>query len=200
MSSRARKRFVDDAIEYCSGFDVRVRFVDSITTRGHSFSHGYFCDSERLIVVCSKSRSWFYTFVHEYCHFLQWVSGKFHSRRDHISEQNFWSWLEHEKELPHRKVTRDLKVLRDCEEDCELRSLEIYVNNPKLGVDLKDRYRQANAYIYSFEVAKRHRCWFSRKMPSSCKLILGLMPSNTLASNFTRISRKYELLCVEYCL
>lgn len=138
--------------------------------------NGYWDDSKGVLAVAmGKSRDeWFPVLVHEFCHFLQFRE-KWETPENEDLRNHFWFCLE-----PNRKRTKKVRLGKEAtqllEWDCERRSLEL-INKFNLDLDPKKYARNANSYIYFYEVVWRYRKWYEiGNEPYNNPVILERMP------------------------
>ncbi len=113
---------------------------------------GFFDEETMRIAAATQHRLFEETFVHEFCHFMQfieqcpeWVN----------ADDKFWTDLE------QKNLTLDswdaTKAIIAMERDCEIRALKM---NKKYRMFNAKRYAQnANAYFYFYQYVFLNNCW-----------------------------------------
>ena len=183
-------------------FSIRLENKDKITLFDTCTCNGYFNHEpkEFCLAVGKPYKEWFYTFVHEYCHFLQWLTkNKAYNKVDEECGDDLDQWLEGKLELTDKAIKRVCKLTRDMEIDCEKK----VIANTKvfnLSID-KDLYiKKANAYgLFHNTISETRE--FYKVAPYEIKEILELMPSEWIPDfdNYEFYS-KFEKLYKKYCL
>lgn len=169
---------------------VKVKFVGK-----YKYS-GTFSD-EPLEFVCKISKEdprWFHTFIHEYCHFLQW------------REQKIWNenvgcdsaldmWLSGVN-IANKKIEESIETLKRIEIDCEKRVVKL-IKSENLSIDIEDYIRRANSYVLFYNVVREERLWY-KKPPYNVDELVALMPSNFLKS-YDHVPRRFAALVKQHC-
>lgn len=131
---------------------------------------GYFSDGDPLdFSVAIKDPEWFTTFVHEYCHFLQYKEGKFIGD---VAEKinNFDEWLAGSIELEPEALEESTRLYQLCELDCEQRTVAL-LKEHKIVFDYETYIQDANAYVLSYEIircSRKELTGFRQKAKSLC--------------------------------
>jgi len=147
---------------------------------GNEKCNGYFDEDgkERYFAVATgnSTQQWFEIFVHEYCHFEQWVD-KFHLWKVG-DDQDMWAWVSHEKEFKQSKIKKNIQPMRDLEWDCEKRVIA-KIKEFDLPIDPKLYAKKSLAYVCFYDFILKYRKWYKiGKEPYRNKHILDAMPDN----------------------
>ena len=154
--SEIYKRFIKKTKAHCARHGVTVYMfktrypVDESGTQ-HS---GIFCGETKQIRIAAIGRvsNWFFTYVHEYNHFLQWLHSDPHWQLASISN-GFDCWIQGGQSIdPYRDYLNILLL----ELDCEQRSFRTVKS---LGLNYKKYAQEANAYLYYFHFCYLHRSY-----------------------------------------
>ena len=153
--------------------------------------NGYFIDipDPVLAVATGQTRKqWFKVLIHEYCHMLQWLDG---AREWHnsIKAEPFWPWFAGNKKLSSKQAHKYAMYLVDVELDCERRVLKM-IKDLDLPIDAGQYARNANAYVYFYHLALKHRRWYDiGQEPYNTPKLVALMPAH-LRGSHRSISKK----------
>jgi hypothetical protein len=166
-------------------------------------SGGYFCSDSKTLAVGTGSpiRIWFPILLHEYNHMLQWIEKTRHwTKKSEKLGEDFFEWLEGDKEFSKEKLKKIIKSVRDCEVDCEERTAKMIKENPQIGLNVDQYIKEANAYLFFYKIVEKYRKW-SKSAPYRIKEIVELMPNAILnLDDYDNPSKEYEELVVERCL
>lgn len=194
------KQFVEFVKKDCKAKGVRLHLSQGkyVVMDGTRVS-GYFLDSPPVLAV-AMGRSfmeWFPTFVHEYCHMLQWYEGA--RVWDNAGKSELlWSWLSGKRSLTKKQAKQMALWAMSVELDCERRVVKM-IRRHKLPLELKWYCKQANAYIYFYHLVYLHRRWYSvGKEPYNNAVLVASMPAHLRGSHRT-ISKK-RIALYEKCL
>ncbi len=125
---------------------------------------GYSSDTEIAVGIDKPQEIWFPILAHEYCHMMQTVEKAkvslqadqpFYDRLDAITI--FHDWIEG-TDYPRYAVQKAYTRSRNIELDCEKRVAKL-IQQLDLPIDIETHTRQSNAYIFFYDVARRHRVW-----------------------------------------
>lgn len=163
---------------------------------------GYFDDAPKPVFVCAiggPQRDWVPTFIHEFCHFIQWKDQtKEWLRYQKIDTECLLDkWIGDEIELPLETVKKLVRATRDIELDCEKRVVDV-ISRFDLEFDVEDYTKKANAYILYFNLIPHYRGWFQKESPSEVNQIMKIMPGKFL-KNYNRTPKKFAALVDKYC-
>lgn len=159
-----------------SGISVKL-----LNKRVHQGCGGFFSCTNKELVVCTKSKDEFHTFVHEYCHFLQWrdfpkIWDKYITKCD-----SFFCWLAGEN-LNTETALDAMAGAQLLERDCESRALSL-IKKLKLPIDIDTYTQQANAYLYSYLISHKLRKWPNTKISVYSPELLKFFPKKLVTKN-----------------
>lgn len=137
----------------------RVEIKFNIRKNMSKNTSSWFNDDTKLQIVINNFDfdfpEVFETFIHEYCHFLQWKEkdGIVDYMKWDKSVTVFFEWLARTRKRCPEKY---LYGVQECELDCDRRVIEL-IKKHDLKVDIDDYIQQSNAYILSFRYAWEKR-------------------------------------------
>lgn len=100
----------------------------------------------KLIYRKSDKDEMFETFVHEYCHFLQWKNRVKIFQESDNSIYKFWKWLE----KGSKKINiKHVRIIQAMEMDCDKKAVSI-IAKYDLPVDIPRYIQKSNSYILSY--------------------------------------------------
>ena len=147
-----------------SGFSVLLHKKTNLDGYGGWFGAE---EGEKEFVVALDHHMGFETFVHEYCHYLQWKHDRALWNKSMSTYDILFDWIN----FPSLKYSEDIK---DCtytddqidqslhdiielEHDCEKKALKLLQNNPIEDVDLDKYVRAVNAYLFHYHINRALR-------------------------------------------
>lgn len=155
---------------------------------------GYFDETQKVIKIARKTQDFMSTLVHEYSHFLQFLSkSKIYKKSDYagyLIDQWFRG-----KDIPAIKLKRAFFLVRSMERDCEKRAIKL-IEKFKLEIDSKMYAKKAHCYIYSHFMMEKTRKFYSyKKSPYHSPVVLKIMPSSMAVLSHKRIPKNiYSML------
>lgn len=158
--------------------------------------HGYWDDSNKknLYLACavqSKNLKWLQVFIHEYCHFLQYLEkNKIWRAANKITADDSYKIL-HNKPFDQKKLEQYLDALRNLEIDCEKRVVKL-IKKYKLPIDTKKYIKEANAYIYFYNHIKVYREWYKSNEPPYINKELVKLCKPEFSKNYNVIPKKLQ--------
>jgi hypothetical protein len=158
-----------------------------------------FDEGQRLIIqrVRGELKDWGPTFIHEYCHFLQWKKGKYASFLYGEAGGDFDYWLKKKVKLGDKELNLIVNRIKRCELDCEKTVVKM-IKKHKLEINVEQYTKNANAYIYSYNMIVETKRWY-KDSPHATREILDIMPGHFL-SRYDRTPKKYRELYLKYCI
>lgn len=156
-------------------------------------SNGYFMDErygtpEFAVAIGKPQEEWIGTFVHEYCHFEQWIDYKKHGSKewsicimddkkdalDHVFE-----WIEYKRAMALQSAKHLVELQAACEWNCEKRVIK-KIQKYDLDIDIQDYSRRANAYISFYFLIPILKSWY-KTAPYESEEIMNLMPDEIVS-------------------
>ena len=126
---------------------------------------------------------WLSTFIHEYQHFRQWRLGSptwtAKLGMDCCAWYLFEAWLQGAVELSPQQRDDAIRVIVNCERECEMMTLAEVAARPELGIDAGWYCRAANVYLAFYGVARLTRRWYDES-PYADSTLTDLMPADRL--------------------
>ena len=188
------------------GFKVTLVDVPRILEDGRHYG-GWFSEDlkELKVAVGQKWEKWFPIFVHETCHFDQWLEKCLEWKivqnvyRKQSAHEVFFNWLQ-KKKYSDDVVFRAIEAVRTNELDCERRvAKELINNNLNALIDVSIINKQANAYIYFYNVMYFTRKWYHKDFrPYKVKKLWNMMPDH-FNNDYTQLPIDYYRQCVKHC-
>ena len=177
-----------------NGIHLLLSKKDVLRDGIHTYG-GYF--DETKIAVSNGSESWIIrTLAHEYCHMLQWAEDdpvytktRVRGGQDSILIMN--KWIEG-NEYKKSTINTAMSLNRDCELDCERRTVEV-IKKFNLHIDINKYIQSANSYILAYNYVKRVRTW-NFKGSIYDKAIVNEMPMDLYSIDYNRLANKYKKL------
>lgn len=165
---------------------------------GENCSGIFNADGPELICAVKKPiEKWIYVFIHEFCHFEQYMDNCEEWKNLSIdlpdgNKENADLLLE--KIIKGETFSKSLKtkIVRACqdlERDCEERTYKkIKINKLEYIIDPKVYVKKANAYILFYNIILKHGKWYE-KPPYEVDEIINLMPDHFL-DDYTKMTKK----------
>lgn len=133
-------------------YDISVRFINKHSIDGLS---GFFSIDEKLLYCAAKTnfRRWFTTFVHEYCHFVQWKENPTRFDREMIKSIPMEEYLSTDREIKiTKKLEKSFISYQNCELECEQMTLT-ELESIKFPIQREKFIQIANANVMSWNVS-----------------------------------------------
>lgn len=175
-------------------FIGKPKIYDSDTKSSYE---GQFISEDKVLEVatCQSTEDFILTFIHEYCHFLQW--------RDHyyLFRKSSKDLLIFERFLNIRKLTNRvnaaINLVQQLELNCEKRVIAL-LESYKIDCNYDLYIQKSNAYILFYAVIKHTKKWYKHN-PAVIKQILDVMPTTFQSTDWyqhvdddmIRLYRKY---------
>ena len=181
--------------------NVKIRFLDKkfIHYKDNEKSIGYFSYNNYPEFICAIGNDideWFPIFVHEFCHYRQWVekSKYWNILYDNVKVKKvdvsslMDDWITG-KEFSKNKIKEYVKRTLECERDCEKRTVKM-IKDFDLPIKIDKYIRGANSYLYFYIYVLKRRVWYKEIPPYKIKKVLELMPNDKILDNHDDISNK----------
>jgi hypothetical protein len=146
---------------------------------------GYFDEDGPTFFVAQavSPQVWLSVFLHEYQHFKQWQrkSPTWTAKLgdDCCAWYVFDAWLQGVIELTPQQRDAALRVILECERECETMTLAELAAHPDLGLTPDWYHRAANVYLAWYGVVRLMRQWYQLS-PYSDDSLTSLMPGDRL--------------------
>lgn len=201
-----RHPFVKHVRHQCKRYGCKLKLIykELLEEEDGSTCEGYFSDDPLELVVATRClyTDFISTLVHEYSHFEQWIEeskyfagGKYFSGGKYNYHSILERWIGGEN-FTKKTIERTIDVVRNCELDCERRSVE-NIKKYNLPINIEKYCKNASAYIYFYNFIKKTRVWETKHKPSDCKKIIDIMPTD-LSGNFSRTPRNIMKLYIKH--
>lgn len=186
------RQFIRLVQQDCSAKGVQFKVTDgAFLVLDGLRCNGYFVEEPTPILAVAtgkSSRKWFKTLVHEYCHMLQWLE-QTRKWKDSAKSDYMWSWFVGEDRVTRRQAYRSALYALDLELDCERRVLRL-IKKLDLPIDPVRYAQEANAYVYFYYAALKHKRWYEvGKEPYSLPRLVDRMPKH-LRGKHHQISKR----------
>lgn len=166
------------------GVTVTLATEDSVAFGGGKLG-GYFDEEGPTFFVAThvSPEVWLSTFMHEYQHFRQWQqkSPTWTAKLggDCCAWYVFDAWLNGVVELTPVQRDDALRLIVDCERECETMTLAEIAQHPGVGLTADWYHRAANVYLAWYGVVRLTRQWYQLS-PYADDSLVTLMPSDRL--------------------
>lgn len=155
------EEFIGTCIKEMISSGVTIEFVKRKYLTKNSYS--YFMDSNGTVPNFRITyfddydfQDCFITFVHEYCHFLQWKeSSELFSKSD-ASIEKLINWLDYKTD---KFDIRHLRTIQKMELECDKKASKL-IKSKNLKIDLEKYIKQSNSYILSYNYVYENRYFF----------------------------------------
>lgn len=191
-------RFITEIIADCAQHGVTLNLVPAKKIKIEIGELSGLWDEEtKQISVAVLTDDWIKVLAHEYGHFCQYKEGKFASDEENAAFNDIDEWLDNKLDLTPEQINDKIKLIQDCELDCEKRAVEFI---KKYEIDSEKNIpkyiQRANAYVLSYEVLKTKRKWFEYSAHGITKIV-NKMPK-VFIEDFT-VSSELNNLFLEKC-
>lgn len=187
-----------DCIQELSKHNINIVLVNRKSTiipkENTVVSGGYFDHSNKkkisfVCVIGHPFKQWSPIFVHEYCHFLQWLDNDqqwkdYYKLNDKTIDKIF-----HNKPVTKEALEKNLNICKNLELDCEKRTVAL-LKKYKIDIDISEYIRNANVYIHFYNYMKQYRQWYTpNNVPYKIPALLNTA-SPTFYKNYDEIPEK----------
>jgi hypothetical protein len=174
---KAQREFVQMARKHLKEHEYRLVWGkgEYVNCDGYRAS-GYFDQESKQIRVARKNKLWFEVFIHEYCHFHQWIDKSSVYNRSNNSSTIIDNWF-NGKTYNDITIDKAFETVREMERDCEMRSTKL-IKKYNLPVDLERYIRMANCYIYVHYFMREYRKFWPFESDLRNAKLLSQMPPN----------------------
>lgn len=195
------RRFIGYAVTECAKKGIKVVFAPKkfVYSDGTKCS-GYFDEEDKELFVATKKpqRDWLSIFVHEFCHFQQWVEEDpdyMNLCQDGKLDIAMWDWLSG-KDIPMATVKKSLRAYQKMELNCEKRAVQ-HIDTFGLSIRKSEYIQLANIYVLFYTILYKTRKWY-KTPPYKVKKIMPIVP-DTFLKSYTKVPAKFEKLVMENC-
>lgn len=179
------RRFVASTTSEMAARGVKVRLVEAEHADvGGSKVGGYFdfYGPEFVVATGKPPHLWLSVYVHEYCHFLQWVQDTPAWRAklpgDCCPQEAFDAWLANVVEMTPDQLRAAVGLVLACEHECEQMALAI-IALQDLRIAREWYVRAANVYLAWYGVVMQTRRWYDRS-PYATDTLTAIVPGDRL--------------------
>jgi hypothetical protein len=181
------KAYIQSAVADMTAAGVTVTLADEDGNAYGGKLGGYFDEDGPTFFVAKavSPQVWLSVFVHEYQHYRQWraSSPTWLARLggDCCAWYLFDAWLQGVVEMTPQQRDDAIRMILECERECETMVLAELAANPGLGLSLDWYHRAANVYLAWYGVCRLTRQWYQRS-PYADDSLVNLMPRDRLLS------------------
>jgi hypothetical protein len=194
--------FIGFALSELEAHQVKVILSEELQVFSDNFySAGYFDnDPPTFAVALGKPfNDWFLVFIHEFCHFRQFIEQpeEFNRLCSHIDL--LFQWVDKQIDLSEEQIRTYSADALFLEYDCEKRVLN---NLHHFGIEhlvnAKEYAQKANSYFNFYNYVAQHRTWYvGGKEPYSLDFVWKSFPD--VLTIETQLSPQHENL-YKYCV
>lgn len=179
--------FLFDTIEKAKENKIKIIFdPNKLEFTPGSECSGLF-DSENLELTVSINRPkevWLPVFVHESCHMDQFIENCDIWKNAYIKDNDTSGildmWLQGVVDLNETQLNEVIDKVLNLELDCEKRAVE-KIKQYKLGINIVEYTKKANAYVYFYRALAKTRKWTTPiYSPYALKEVWSQMPNKFL--------------------
>ena len=188
------------------GISLHLDLDNNHVGAGDLACSGYFDNIEKEIHVAIGSKDpkdWFTTFLHEYCHYRQWVEQTpewiaSQECEEKNSDDFLDQWLS--GEIEYGDVEGLLRSIMLVELDCEKRTALLLDDYPEV-IDVEEYIQKSNAYAAFYKQVLLKRKWYNpEKAPYLNKDIYLKMPTEFLSPECYWEKYEFDDIEWELCL
>jgi len=200
------KSIVNKLVKNLKKHGIKVKLIKSkfVQYGDGTICNGYFDETNKTmkVAVGKPIIKWFPTFIHEYCHFEQWLNNApqwYNSAEDeqytlNLAMDHFNGYLK----LTKKQLNDYLHRAAEVELDCEKRVIKKIKEN-NLPIDVKKYTQRANAYIAFYYAMEKLKSWYDFP-PYESEEILNIMPSTIRGVNHKKLGKKLVKLFEKHCI
>lgn len=189
---------------------IKIRFPNqsSIKFSDGIYVSGYFDEGKKILAVGKKNPQYLPTLIHEFSHCEQYIEDDpaWCSEVYLPHNEQYWEdanealdlWIEYKIELSELDLKICIKSIRDCELDCEKRTVQNIIKFD-LPIDIGEYIQRANSYLYLYTAVQKSRIWPAKDhSPYFFKQITDQMPGH-FCNDYENLSPKIAKLYMDYC-
>lgn len=176
----------------------KVKYFDG------TYCSGYFDSNMKVLVVATDRprQEWFETFIHEYCHFEQWVERTRLWRACELKNGDdvLIGIVEHfdgKIKLNTNTLKSRLNKIAKLEKDCEIRALS-KIEEYGLPVNMERYAKIANSLITLYYVMAQVKRWCDMP-PYNVKEIISKMPKYVKGVDHRMLANRHLKLYKKHC-
>ena len=152
------------------------------------------------VAIGVPQKLWVPSFIHEYCHFRQFIEESPNWKRWHTCQPDLFDWLaDPALKATTRQLHRTTKLYQEAEQDCDRRAVaEIKAHS--LPINVEAYIRRSNVYIWFYNIVMKHRVWCA-KPPYAFREIFELVPATFIPKqDYDRMPKAFEALVARLAL
>jgi hypothetical protein len=182
--------FIKHVKTVCKIYGVKCSLRKSTYVKmdGNVRCSGWFDESAPELVVAINRTDWIEILAHEYSHLTQWVEQVPIWKDAEVSLSKVWEWLDGKT---RKNIAHHISVARDLELDNEKRSVKV-IKEFKLGVNIDEYIRKANAYVQFYNWMLITRKWSKPNNSPYKNKILKAAMSNKFNMKYTSLTPRLE--------
>ena len=161
---------------------------------------GYFDEHSLCVAIGGPQKFWIPIFVHEYCHFRQWVEEVPVWKRWARCKIDLLAWVaDPETKATSAQLDRATRIYQEFEQDCDRRAV-LEMEKHDLPVDREDYIRRSNVYIWFYNLVRKHRVWYQRPPYDFTEIVALAPPTFVPKGAYGRMPRGFESLVTRLAL
>lgn len=191
--------FIGQCIQHMTNSGITIKFINGKPLKEGKFVYsGYFDGYNKVFCVDVNEplEYWIKVFVHEYCHFLQYLDGLINE--DYYATSIFSDWVAGDARVTKRVLNKHCKLIQFIELDAERRALRL-IKKHKLPINTSEYTQEANYSVLLFTMTKKYRKWFTSRSYQARDVIVASMPKRLITS-FSKMPDGFEDLVLEHCV
>ena len=167
------------------GVRIDIAAADAAGFGGGGRLGGYFDEDGPTFFVAPAITPmvWLSVFLHEYQHFRQWIGNSptwaAKLGDDCCAWYVFDAWLQGVVELTPQRRDEAIRIILECEIECERMTLAEIKAKPDLGITPEWYTRAANVYLAFYGAVRLMRQWYQHS-PYADDSLVSLMPDDRL--------------------
>ncbi len=192
-----KDQFIGRCVAHMIKHGVSVTFYKTkkVMMDGEPLGGAFVEDGKNLeFHVATGSKEWFATFVHEYCHFLQYLDKVSDSHPVYIWTR-YEEWRLGERKLSAKTALKYNKIIQFVELDAEKRAVKL-IKKYKLDLDVDYYIRRANTYVLFYNLVHKYKKWYKKNSPYNLPELIELMP-NKFLKDLDTVPKEFEDIVVQ---
>lgn len=151
------------------------------------FDGGFFSKDKFACFANCRFNYWLSIYVHEYCHFLQYLDNNVDKNDEFFITIEDWI---NGKKINIKKIQKSIDYIQKIELDCEKRSIKL-IKKYKLPINIETYCQKSNSYIFFYNYCYLRKQWidYGDQPPYKLPKIYQLFPKHLL-NDFSKINKK----------
>lgn len=170
--------FIEMATENLLQDGFEVIFENSSSVDGCA---GWFNHYSKEFLIAVKNKSYFETFVHEYCHYLQWKHSPIFWNKFCDGYGKFMNHLQSKRTFSEKYIESSFMDVLALEHDCESRASRL-IKELNLNINHDEYCRFANVYLWHYFFVRLYKKWIVKSLYS--KELVSKMPTEIMPLSY----------------